>query len=218
MDADPHDPHDPHDPDAEEIAACLDQLASGDLAARDRIIEVCGGRLRTLASRMLNRFPNVRRWDDTDDVFQNAAMRLHRALAEVRPDSPRAIMALAATQLHRELIDLARRHSGPMSFAANHATNVPGQRPRASRPDSDPPAGVEAVEAADESLDRWTLFHEAIATLPRDLREVFHLVWYLGAKQKTIAQLLECSERTVKYRWRDAREAVRAAMQGETPR
>jgi len=104
-----------------------------------------------------------------------------------------------------------------MSFAANHATSVPGQRPRTSPPDSDPPAGVDAVEAVDESLDRWTLFHEAIAALPPDLREVFHLVWYLGAKQKTIAQLLECSERTVKYRWRDAREAVRTALQGETP-
>ena len=73
-----------HPDEASQLAACLERLASGDLAARDEIIELCGGRLRVLASRMLSRFPTVRRWDDTDDVFQNAAMRLHRALGDVQ--------------------------------------------------------------------------------------------------------------------------------------
>lgn len=204
----------PDDTSAPEIAACLQRLAAGDLVARDRIIEICSGRLRLLARRMLARFPKVRRWDDTDDVFQNAAMRLHRALGETLPETPRAIMALAATQLHRELIDLARRHGGPMSFAANHATSVP-KGPAASEPGSDPPVGVEAAAAPDESLDRWTQFHDAIAALPGELREVFHLVWYLGADQQSIAQLLDCSERTVKSRWREAREAVRTALEGK---
>jgi RNA polymerase sigma factor (sigma-70 family) len=199
--------------DSSEISGWLDRLADGDLEARDRIIEIASGRLRVLASRMLSRFPQVRRWDDTDDVFQNAVMRLHRALAEVHPDSPRAIMALAATQLHRELIDLARRYRGPMSFEANHATQVPG----ASDISEPPPFSVERAPAADESLDRWSMFHDVIAGLPTDQREVFHLVWYLNADQKTIARLLECSERTVKSRWREAREAVRKALDGEPP-
>lgn len=208
---------DSDDPVAPEIAACLDRLASGDLAARDRIIEVSSERLRTLARRMLARFPNVRRWNDTDDVFQNAAMRLHRALGEVQPESPRAIMALAATQIHRELIDLARRHAGPMSFAANHATHVPGGEVDSPTGREGLPPAVDRAASPDDSLDRWTLFHEAIATLPLELREVFDLVWYLGAEQKTIARLLGCSERTVKSRWRDARERVRAALGGQPP-
>jgi RNA polymerase sigma factor (sigma-70 family) len=140
-------------------------------------------------------------------------MRLHRALADVLPDSPRAIMALAATQLHRELVDLARRYRGPMSFEANHATQVPG----AADVSEPPPFSVERAPLADESLDRWSVFHEVIAGLPAEQREVFHLVWYLGADQKTIARLLECSERTVKTRWREAREAVRKALDGESP-
>lgn len=198
--------------DSSEISLWLDRLSAGDLAARDRIIEITSGRLRVLASRMLSRFPLVRRWDDTDDVFQNAIMRLHRALAEVQPDSPRAIMALAATQLHRELIDLARRYRGPMSFEANHATQIP------DRPDaSEPPGPIDRAATADESLDRWSAFHDVIERLPTDQREVFHLVWYLGADQKTIARLLGCSERTVKSRWRAAREAVRAALDGQPP-
>ena len=203
------------DSDSSEISLWLDRLAAGEPEARNRIIEITSGRLRILASRMLSRFPKVRRWDDTDDVFQNAVMRLHRALGHVQPDSSRAIMALAATQLHRELIDLARRYRGPMSFEANHATQARGLDPDdLAEP---PPLAVEQVPASDEPLDRLAMFHDVIDTLPTEQREVFHLVWYLGADQKTIARLLECSERTVKTRWREAREAVRQALGGESP-
>lgn len=194
------------------LFGCLARLSAGDLSARDQIIELCSERLRTLAHRMLAKFPKVRRWDDTDDVFQNAAMRLHRALGQVRPDSPRSIMALAATQLHRELIDLARRHSGPASYAANHGTNVV-QLPAAD----DAVHHVERMASPEPSLERWEQFHEAVRRLPDDSREVFHLVWYLGADQKTIAELIDCSERTVKTRWREAREALRAALDGQAP-
>ena len=73
------------------------------------------------------------------------------------------------------------------------------------------------VEAPSEQLDRWSQFHEAITGLPLELREVFQFVWYLGADQKTIAALLDCSERTVKTRWREARESVRSALDGKRP-
>lgn len=201
----------PDDTIASDLARCLERLGAGDLTARDTIIELCGGRLRTLASRMLARFPNVRRWDDTDDVFQNAAMRLHRALGQLQIDSPRSVMALAATQIHRELIDLARRHARHGSFAANHRTRGGGAPGTADQP------AVERVAAPDELLDRWTQFHEAIDGLPAQLRDIFQLVWYLGADQRTIASLLDCSERTVKSRWKEAREAVKAALEGQSP-
>ncbi len=197
-----------------EWMACVDRLRAGDLAARDQIIELCGGRLRVLARRLLARFPNVRRWDDTDDVFQNVAMRLHRTLGTVPIDEPREVMKLAATELHRELLDLARRYAGPLSFAANHATNLPGsgilERPLV------PPALGDAP-AHDESLDRWTAFHAAVTDLPDDLRDVFSMVWYLGADQKVVAQVMKCSERTVRTRWHEARHAVRVALDGVPP-
>lgn len=201
----------PDDTIAADLARCLERLAAGDLTARDTIIEICGGRLRTLASRMLSRFPNVRRWDDTDDVFQNSAMRLHRALGQLKVESPRSVMALAATQIHRELIDLARRHARPGSYAANHGTRARGGGDTADQ------HAVEGAHAPDDVLDRWTLFHEAIERLPAELREIFHLVWYLGADQQTIATLVDCSERTVKSRWKEAREAVKAALDGQPP-
>jgi RNA polymerase sigma factor (sigma-70 family) len=207
-------------PDSDErlarpLSACLAGLAAGDPSARDRIIEVCSERLRVLAHRMLGRFPNVRRWNDTDDVFQNAAIRLHRTLGQITPASPADLLALAATHLHRELIDLARHHAGPLSYAANHGTNVIRRADGAA----DPVQVVDEAGATDAAaeLERWSEFHAAIDALPPEHREVFHLTWYLGADQKTIAGLLGCSERTVKSRWRAAREAVRVALAGEPP-
>ena len=197
-----------------EVAQCLRRLVAGDLSARGRIIKLCADRLRVLASRMLAGFPNVRRWDDTDDLFQNAAMRLHRTLGKVTITSPREVIALAATELHRELLDLARRHAGPMSFAANHATNFPEQQGSDGLP---VPRVVSESPAADERLDRWSEFHEAIAALPDDLREIFHLAWYLGVDQRSIAELMNCSERTVRSRWLEARRAVWAAVDGQRP-
>jgi len=201
------------DLDADEsLQECLARLERGDLAARDRIIELCADRLRVLAHRMLGRFPGVRRHDDTDDVFQGAAMRLHRALGQMAEEreSPRSLMALAATQIHRELIDLARRNAGPTSYAANHGTNV-------ARGSESGRYFIDQAEAADGPLDRWELFHAAVNRLEPRQKEAFHLVWYLGADQKTIARLLGCSERTVKTYWREARDAVKAALDGESP-
>lgn len=190
---------------------CLGRLAAGDLSARDRIVEVCAGRLRAIARRMLGGFPAVRGEVDTDDVFQNAALRLHRALGDlaVAGDTPRSILGLAATQVRRELLDLARRCRGPESRAANQGTNaLPGRSGRLF---------VEDAAGVPEPLERWQDFHLAIAGLPSDEREVVHLAWYLGADQRTIASVLGCSTRTVKNRWRSARGLIAAALDGRPP-
>jgi RNA polymerase sigma factor (sigma-70 family) len=206
---------DADDPLARPLAICLAGHAAGDETARDRIIEICADRLRTLAHRMLARFPKVRRWQDTDDVFQNAALRLHRTLGRLRPTAPSDLLALAVTHIERELMDLARRHAGPQSYAANHGTNM------ALSPDHTADMLIVDHAASSDSdsadaIDRWTCFHAAIEALPAEQREVFRLAWYLGADQKTIARAVGCSERTVKSRWRAAREAISRAV-GEPP-
>jgi len=205
------------DPDQlfdEQIGGWLRDLANGDDAARGKILETCDGRLRELAHRLLGKFASVRRWDNTDDVAQNAAMRLYRALGQTVPDSPRGLMGLMAVQIQRELLDLARKHAGPMSYAANHGTNV---RPGTSGDD------VFVVDEAPESfpddeilpLDRWESFHAAVENLPEEHREVFRLVWYLGVDQETASRSLGMSLRTVARRWQEARGMVRAMLDGE---
>jgi DNA-directed RNA polymerase specialized sigma24 family protein len=53
-------------------------IQTGNSAAQ--IIVLSLGRLRTLARRMLHRHAALRRLIDTDDLLQNAAIRMHRAL------------------------------------------------------------------------------------------------------------------------------------------
>src|SRR5262245_13393088 len=64
-------------------------------------------RLRRLARRMLRQHPAVRRWEQTDDVLQNALLRLQRALQNVRPTTAREFFGLAAVQIRYALLDLA---------------------------------------------------------------------------------------------------------------
>jgi RNA polymerase sigma factor (sigma-70 family) len=184
----------------------LDALAAGDAQARHRIIELCSERLDILVQRMLRRFPNVGRWEQADDVSQEAAIRLMRALDQMSFRSPRDLMAIAVTQIKRVLLDMARHYGGPMSDAANHAS-VGGQ-------DDD---ALAAVADGVSPLERWTALHEAIERLPEPNREVFHHVWYMGADQETVARLLGVSTRSVKRYWREAREQIRRDLANEPP-
>ena len=60
-----------------------------------------------LAGKMLRRYPKVHRWEETDDVFVEAAAMLRRAMETVQPESPRHFYNLAATQIRRVLINLS---------------------------------------------------------------------------------------------------------------
>jgi len=195
---------------AEELAACLKRLAAGDQCARDKILEVCNDRLRELSSRLLGKFSKVRRWDNTDDIAQNAAIRLYRALGETVPDSPRGLMGLMAVQIQRELIDLARKHSGPMSYAQNHDTNVRnGSQGDVFLVEEAPQDGEQDEEIP---MARWEAFHAAVEQLPEEHREVFRLAWYLGLDQNAVAKTLGLSRRTVQRKWQEAREIIAKTM------
>src|SRR5947209_10047933 len=113
-----------------EAGDLLDRLRAGDGSARDGLITLAQGRFVALARVMLRRYPHVRRWEQTDDLLQAALMRLHRSLAEVRPEGVAHFDNLAATQIRRELIDLARSYHGPEGVGANHHTDGidPGER------------------------------------------------------------------------------------------
>jgi RNA polymerase sigma factor (sigma-70 family) len=198
--------------DTAPVPNMLASLPGGDSSARDRLIDAWSARLRHLTHKLLRKYPGVRRYDDTDDVFQGAIMRLHRALGQMASagESPRSMMALGAVQIHRELVDLTRRYAAAASYQANHGTNV-------FHDTSGVRHFIDGAAVADEPLDRWERFHQAVEGLTPEQKEVFRLVWYLGTDQKTIAAIMECSERSVKNYWRQAREAVKAALDGERP-
>lgn len=194
------------------LEAALARLAAGEARAREDVTGLAIERLRTIAHRMLRRFPNVRRWEETDDVVQNAALRLYRTLSQITPYDSRAFVGLIATHIRRELIDLARKHAGPESYAANHETNVRRTDGKEKIRIDDAPDPTSSLD----DLEKWTLLHQAAEALPEEERELFNLAWYMGMKQGEISELLGCSVRTVKRRWESAKQLLNNAVQGET--
>ena len=116
----------------------------------------------------------LRRWEQTDDVLQEALVQLHKSLRDVHPESVPQFFGLVAHAIRRTLIDLARHHFGPHGQGKHHHTD--GKR--ALSDDAGDILDKESKEP--EDLDDWTRFHEAVQALPESERVVFDLIWYDG--------------------------------------
>jgi RNA polymerase sigma-70 factor (ECF subfamily) len=193
----------------------LDRLRAGEAAAREELLAIAAQRLSRLAQRMLRDNPRIRRWEETDDVLQNATLHLYQALATIRPDSVRSFFNLAAAQIRRELIDLARHHYGPLGVGAHYE----------SRAGADGVGSEEATPLQDPADDTneparlasWTEFHDRIGALPDEEREVFHLLWYHELTQAEAAKVLGTTERVVGSLWRRARYRLHRELGGASP-
>jgi RNA polymerase sigma factor (sigma-70 family) len=204
--------------DTTQFQRLLDGWAAGDESARTELLERAAKRLLQLTRRMFRNYPQLRRWEETDDVFQNALLRLYRSLGDVRPDSVRGFFALGATQIRRTLIDLGRHYYGPEGLATHHHSESGAANAR-SRP------GSAGIDEPPETIEAWARFHEAVERLPNEERDAFSLIWYGEATQKEAAELLGVSERTVLRRLVQARlelhealKSTRAAFEEHLPR
>lgn len=189
----------------------VDRMQSGDLTARDELLRCVCRRLERLASKMLKDFPHVARWCDTGDVLQNALMRLLHSLQRMQISSTRDFFNLAAVHLRRELLDLARHFTRGDYLA--YVSPAPGH----DSPD-DMMAQFPDQQEAQEELETWRLFHEAVERLPLAEREVISLTFYHGWTQPQIAELLQVDERTVRRRWRSACVKLHETLNGRLPR
>lgn len=183
---------------------------AGDDGARGALIALAERRFVALARAMLRRYRHVRRWEETDDLLQAALVRLNQSLAEVQPESVRHFDSLAATQVRRELIDLARHYYGPEGHGAHHHTDAatPDDRLHALADESGGP----------ETLQAWTAFHEAVNRLPDVEREIVDLVWYRGLTHAEAADALGVATKTIQRRWASARLALSEALDGQFTR
>jgi RNA polymerase sigma-70 factor (ECF subfamily) len=187
------------------IKACLERWRDGDASAREDLIRRSSRRLHQLASKMLRGYPSVKRWEQTDDVLQSATIRLDRALAELRPTSVADFIGLAALQIRRQLIDLARHYAGrePCADLGTSVCDSSGSGPVRER--ADPTSGQ-------TTMAHWTEFHTLVRDLPVEERKVFDLHYYGGLTLIETARELSISERTAKRRWLTARLSLYRAL------
>lgn len=192
----------------------VDRMRVGDRAASNELFSRISLRMQGIARRMLRRFPGVQRWEDAEDIVQKAALRLWRALKDIKPTTMRAFYGLAAEQVRRELLDMARHYYGPMGMGTHHESNLHLEN---SGGDLVPRRELAITAEAPEDVERWSAFHAAIEKLPADEREVFSLTFYHGWGQKEIAELIHVDERTVRRRWRRACEQLDQMLGGHLP-
>jgi len=189
----------------------LSRLRAGDLEAREELIQLSFARLKRLSSQLLRQFPGVRRWEETDDVLQQAMVRLWKALSDVDLESPRHFFNLAAVQVRRELIDMSRKFGG-VGGCNRKLESV-------ADADRDSPQASEGVSETYEGgqLASWTEFHDAVDRLPEELSETFQLIWYQGLSQEQVAALIDMPQRTVSRRWQKARRELARILGGQLP-
>jgi RNA polymerase sigma-70 factor (ECF subfamily) len=195
----------------------LKSIRGGNLAARDELLLGICGRMERLARKMLKNFPNVRHEADTGDILNGALMRLMDAIMKIEavPATTRDFFGLAAEQVRRELLDLARHYSAlkrrgpgrpvPLGGGGSSSGSESGDQvePRARQDDDD--------------LERWAALHEAVAKLPTEEREVMGLTFYHGWTQAQIAELLQVSDRTVRRYYQSAVERLYQELGGDFP-
>lgn len=187
-----------------ELVHWVSELRAGRPDAAEPVLVKIMTQVGRLARAMLEKFPRVGRFVDPDDVIQNSLIRLLAALRDIRPASTREFYALANTLIRRELLDLTRRYYGPHGHGTNLAPVAVGE-------------GGAAPGPPDAELDRLTAFHEAVADLPVEQREVIGLSYYHGWGQGQIAVLFEVSVRTVQRWHADAVAALRAVLADGLP-
>ena len=163
----------------------------------EKLISHSHSALLRLTRYMFHGYPVLMRWEQTDDIFQNAMIRLHRALADVQIQSDKHFFNLAAVQIRRELLDLVKKYKAECSFAAHHHTDS-----------LNPHIGGGMVSKHPEpenDLEKWTAFHQLVENLPRDEKDVVDLLWYQGLDQAKASELLGISPRTLRRRWQAVR-------------
>jgi RNA polymerase sigma-70 factor (ECF subfamily) len=184
------------------VQQLIDEVRAGVPSARDTLLARTEGRLRRLTARMLEGNQALLRWETVEDVHQEALMRLDRALKSMEVPTTAAFFGLAAQQVRRALVDLARHHFGPEGQGAHHSTIADN----VSRDDRLAMARDSVTMSSDSGrLMAWSEFHHQVEGLDEEQRQVVELIWYGGMSQAEAAQVLGVSERTVMRRWLAAR-------------
>jgi RNA polymerase sigma-70 factor (ECF subfamily) len=191
-----------------QLQAWIARMNDGDHAAKNELLRYAYERLRCLARKMLRQdFTRLKNWEETDDVLQNAALRLDRALGVVPVASAAEFFRLAATAIRRELMDLARHYQPGREAAA-------GSAPQLAESSSSPPAAADPSDSTYEPsrLEAWTEFHKQVEALPEEEREIIDLIWYEGLEQSEAASFLGVPRATVQRRWLKARLRLKAVL------
>jgi RNA polymerase sigma-70 factor (ECF subfamily) len=144
-------------------------------------------------------------------VLLGALLRLWQSLEAVPVEAVRGFFGLAAAQIRRELLDLARRHRG-------RGGDRPAVYPLTlDHPSQTPIDPADPAQGPPDELACWSEFHARVGALPDDERETVELRWYQVLPQPEAAALRGVSLATVKRARLAARLKLQDCFPGEAP-
>jgi RNA polymerase sigma-70 factor (ECF subfamily) len=184
-----------------QIQSWLNRLNNGEESAREKLIEYSCTRLYRLVRKIFKGFPKVKRWEETDDVFQLAVRNLHNALVAQKFVSMGEYFAYASKIITNLLIDLNRRYGGSYGLGAKHST---------VRPDSEGQLNIEPAARTPGPVDSayFTETLSLIKQLPPKERDACELHFIMGMSYTEVASVLDISEETVKRRCKTAKSIL----------
>jgi len=194
----------------------LERAITGDVAARQQLLELTRDRLMRHARHFLHgRYARLEPFAQTDDVVQQLFLKIlqnqDRFWVNADGEPVRSLAEFfghSSAWMRDVLCDQLRKVYG-------RDDNHPAVLPLDGRPsDTGPQYELSSSTLDGEKVQRWTEFHEAVAQLPDELRAVFDLLWYQGMAQAEAAALLGVAVPTVKLRWMKARLQVQEALGG----
>ncbi len=177
--------------------ALIEALRAGDDAAFERVVREFGGRMLSVARRIL------RDESEAEDAVQEAFIQLHRKAADFREE------AKISTWLHRVVVNAAlmrirKRKARPEESIEDQLPSFleDGHHSRPSSPWKPADEALQERETREfvrESIDRLPENHRTVL-LARDIEEL---------STRETADLLDLSENAVKVRLHRARLALR---------
>jgi RNA polymerase sigma factor (TIGR02999 family) len=182
------------------VTVLLEKVKKGDIEARERLLNIVYSELRTLASRKM-------RQERKDHTLQPSAL-VHEVYLRLFEDPGRQytdrkhFFAMAATEMRRVLVDYARQH---------HAQKRGGLAKHVTLDD----ALAYSCEHAEEMLALDAALDHLAAMKPECAR-IVEMTYFGGMTQREAAELLNCSEKTVKRRWTFARSFLLEELRRET--
>src|SRR5262249_53967936 len=194
----------------------LERAITGDVAARQRLLELTRDRLLHHARHFLHgRYARLEPFEQTDDVVQQLYIKIFQnqdrfwVNADGEPVRTLAeFFGHTSAWLRDVLCDRLRKAHG-------RDDNRPAVLPLDGGLSDTGPRHDPSSDTADgEKLRRWTECPEAVAGHPDELRSVFDLLWYQDMSQAEAAELLGVAVPTVKLRWMKARLQVQQAFDG----
>lgn len=189
------------------ILDCVARHRNGDPRGMHELICRSSKRLEKIARKMLRAFPYANKLAQSEDVLQEALIKLSNSLHEVTPKNVPHFFNLAASKIRFQLLDLTREYR--RRFGTGMVLSLASADEGSRINDLNPGDG--SFEIAEE-LERWEEFHRAVDMLEGHPRRVFQLTYYGGWNQIQVSELLGCSERQTRRYLGEASEQIRAIL------